>query len=520
MRVDLLKDNIEYEQLLGQNATDMVVKEEYVIPDTLPDVNEILMLDAKPMVTNKEVSNGKVNVEGQIQFIVLYMAKEDEATEAHPVTYNYKFATAMDMNGATPDMICEIDVCMEHINCIIVNERKIGIQGVMSLNCNAYKMNNFEIVKDVENSKDLQFLKNPMTIDKVMEPICGEVIGKAEMKVDMDKPEVGKIVRYNVTLGKKDVRLYDGGVKIEAVANVCVLYKGKGCRDMVSICQNVPISKELTQDGLKTNMEHHTDFELASFEYDVREDDMGENRIIDVEFIVKTCTRVMYKEDVEMIEDGYSPTTMIDLDTKEFDMNVIQGHGGQETLVKGDIEIEKDMLKPNKVVMACGSVSITDKKVNDDKVIIEGVLKVNVLYTTEDDSNYLASVSDEIPFTSQIEINGAKDNMDAICKTYLEMLEANVEAGNISIRAIVRTYCKVCYNVKKKFLVDMKTSEEQVPMKKASIIIYVVQPGDTLWKVAKKYFTTIGEITSLNEMSEDAEIKPTQKLIIPGRAVV
>jgi len=149
MRVDLLKDNIEYEQLLGQNATDMVVKEEYVIPDTLPDVNEVLTLDAKPMVTNKEVSNGKVNVEGQIQFIVLYMAKEDEATEAHPVTYNYKFATTMDMNGATPDMICEIDVCMEHINCIIINERKIGIQGVMSFNCNAFKMNNFEIVKDV-----------------------------------------------------------------------------------------------------------------------------------------------------------------------------------------------------------------------------------------------------------------------------------------------------------------------------------------------------------------------------------
>lgn len=520
MRLDLIKDNIEYEQLLGQKATDMVVKEEYVVPDTLPDVNEILMLDAKPMVTSKEVSNDKINVEGQIQYIVLYMAKEEEATEAHPVTYNAKFSSSVDMNGATPDMLCEVELCMEHINCAIINERKIAIQGVMNINCNAYKMSNFEIVKDVENSHNLQFLKSPMTIDKVMEPICGEILGKTEMKIDMDRPEVGKVVKHNVTIGKKDVRLYDGGVRIEAVANVSILYKCKSGRDLLSVNENVPLSKEITVEGLKSNMDHHTDFMLSSFECDIREDDMGESRIIDVEFLVKTCTHAMYKEEVEMIEDGYCPKVMLDMKSKEYDMNVIQGHGYHEALVKGDIELGSEMLKPNKVVMAYGTVSITDKKVNDDKAIIEGVLKVDVLYTTDDETNYLASVSDEIPFTAQIEISGAKDHMDALCKACLEMLDASVEAGNISIRSIVRTHCKVCYNIKKKFLVDMQVSDDEVPMKKASIIIYVVQPGDTLWQIAKKYFTTIQEIMNINELPENTEIKPAQKLIIPGRSVM
>lgn len=520
MRLDLIKDNIEYEQLLGQNSTDMVVKEEYVIPDTLPDVNEVLTLDAKPMVTNKEVSNGKVNVEGQIQYTVLYMAKEDEVIEAHPVTYNSKFASSLDVNGATNDMLCEIDLCMEDVKCIIINERKIAIQGIMSVKCDSYKMNSFEIVKDVENGNDLQFLKNPMTIDKVMDPINGEIIGKAEIKVDMDKPEVGKVVNYNVNIGKKDIRLFDGGIRVEAVANVTILYKVKGCKDLVSVCANVPLNKELNVDFLKPNMEHYTDFMVASFEHDVREDDMGENRIIDIEFLVKTCTHVMYKEEVEMIEDAYSPTNILDMNAEEYDINVIQGQGQHESLVKGDIEVGEDMPKPNKVIMANGIVTIIDKKICDDKVTIEGVLKVDVLYSTEDEAAYVASICDEIPFTSQIEISGAMDNMDAISKVYLEMLEASVEVGNISIRAIVRAQCKVCYNAKKKFLVDLQASENEVPKKKASIIIYVVQPGDTLWQIAKKYFTTKEEIMAINDMAENADIKPTQKLIIPGRAVV
>ena len=37
-----------------------------------------------------------------------------------------------------------------------------------------------------------------------------------------------------------------------------------------------------------------------------------------------------------------------------------------------------------------------------------------------------------LPFTTNIDVNGAKIDMNAICKMYLEMLEASIEAGNIS----------------------------------------------------------------------------------------
>ena len=39
--MELVKENIECEQLLGENTSDSVIKGEYIIPDTLPDVFEI-----------------------------------------------------------------------------------------------------------------------------------------------------------------------------------------------------------------------------------------------------------------------------------------------------------------------------------------------------------------------------------------------------------------------------------------------------------------------------------------------
>ncbi|HAR87026.1 MULTISPECIES: SPOCS domain-containing protein [unclassified Clostridium] len=520
MDLDLIKDYIEYEQSIAENDTKMFIKEEYVIPDTLPDVDNILMLDVKPMITNKEVGTDKVNLEGQLQYTILYMAKDGGATEAHSVVYNGNIFESIDMIGAQSNMYCDIELNIEHMDCVIINERKIAIQGFIICKCNGYNINSFEIVKDVHEGKDIQFLKNPMTVDKVMEPIETELVGKAEVKIDMDKNECLKVIKYDVTIGKKDVRIYDGGLKIEAMANVAILYKGKNGRDLFCVSESVPLYKEVTVDELKPNMEYFTEFEVQSFEYDVRQDDMGENRVIDVEFVVKAITHVMYKEEVEVIQDVYCPTKLLNMDIKENNINVIQGHGYTESLVKGDIDVKNDDLKPIKVIMTTGNVSITDKNIKNDKIEIEGLLKVDVLYSTEDEEQYLVTVEDEIPFSCKVDIAGTNPNMQANANISLEMIEGSLEAGNVSIRAIVKVHCKAYYNIKNKFVVNMAINDGEVPEKKASIIIYVVQPEDTLWSIAKKYLTTVDEIMNINELAEGEEVKPSQKLIIPGRATV
>ena len=59
---------------------------------------------------------------------------------------------------------------------------------------------------------------------------------------------------------------------------------------------------------------------------------------------------------------------------------------------------------------------------------------------------------------------------------------------------------------------------EGVAPKKASIIIYIVQSGDTLWKIAKKYSTTVAELVTMNNIDNPDVIIEGEKLIIPGRA--
>lgn len=520
MAMELIKENIECEQLLGESFSDTVVKAEYVIPDTHPDVSEILMVDAKPFIVGREVMQDKVSIEGQVEYTILYLAREDESTGVHSVTYVGKFSEYVQIPGAEYKMACDADCYVEDMKCNIVNERKIAVEGIINLKAEVYKNYNFEVIKDVTGSEDIQMLKNPATVDKIVGTVLGDLIAKTQIQIPMDKPQIDKILKCDVRVHKKDIKIMEGKVFLEASALITVLYRGKDIRDLVCVEDDVSISKELELEGVNPTMDSYTDFRVDSVDFSIGEDDLGENRLIAVESLIKSSTKVMYKDGMDIIEDAYSPTSIMKMDKKDYELNVIHGQASNQSITKYNIELDKDYPKISQIIMCDGKVCVTEKKIVEDKVVVDGVVDVKVLYKTTDEEKYVYTVGGQIPFNCSVEIPGCKIDMQCIAKATLESIEASIEADTIAVKAVVEVYSRVNYITHKEFLVDMDAVEGELPKKKASLTIYVVQHGDTLWKIAKKYGTTIDDLIKINNVEDFDAIKIGDKLIIPGRAII
>ena len=59
------------------------------------------------------------------------------------------------------------------------------------------------------------------------------------------------------------------------------------------------------------------------------------------------------------------------------------------------------------------------------------------------------------------------------------------------------------------------TEFQQLPPAKAELVKYTIQPGDSLWKIAKKYGVSVDEIASYNQITSTKGLKVGQTITIP-----
>ena len=61
--------------------------------------------------------------------------------------------------------------------------------------------------------------------------------------------------------------------------------------------------------------------------------------------------------------------------------------------------------------------------------------------------------------------------------------------------------------------VDVQPLDGEKLQKLPGIVGYIVQPGDSLWKIAKKFHTTVENIMETNGLTTDL-LQPGEKLIL------
>lgn len=99
--------------------------------------------------------------------------------------------------------------------------------------------------------------------------------------------------------------------------------------------------------------------------------------------------------------------------------------------------------------------------------------------------------------------------MDIGTKDIIIMPDESIEL-KIDLNLLVDIFKSVEINI----INDMQV-EENKDNEVYSIIIYFVKPGDTLWKIAKKFRSTVENIARINEIEDENKIYPGQQLFIP-----
>jgi LysM repeat protein len=159
--------------------------------------------------------------------------------------------------------------------------------------------------------------------------------------------------------------------------------------------------------------------------------------------------------------------------------------------------------------------NITDKKVMEDKIVIEGEVVLDVLYT-RNNNRALENKKLHIPFQQVINVKGITPVMDDYIYIEAANSDYNVHSsGQIDFKVSMQLRVQADDNLQLNVINNIQPSEE-TETAMDSITIYYVKPKDTLWNIAKKYRTTVDALVKINELEPD-KLRDGRQLLIPKK---
>ncbi|MEF9952819.1 MAG: DUF3794 domain-containing protein, partial [Clostridium sp.] len=336
-----------------------------------------------------------------------------------------------------------------------------------------------------------------------------------------EKDEVSSVLKSDVTIHRKDIIVGDGKITINAAGIARVMYD-TSAEDVYTVDEEFSFEAEIGIDDIKDGARCDVGFKVIDVYESVVENDVGERRQVEIEAVVDVSAKAYGNKNIQSIVDAYSPEEGYEFEKVSIKSLNFFSEGADSQTIKERVNLETDETPIEQIKYVALKPVVTELKVVDDKVIAEGILEMNMLYSAASDEGGITSFEDEISFKTSVDIKGARIDMSPTIDINVEHISFDKISGReVDLKIILNANAKLAQKnnfelIKNVVEVDISESLKNMP----TFVIYSVQESDNLWKIAKRYGTTIEDIVKVNEIENPDYVNAGVKIIIPKKAFV
>ncbi len=513
MPLTLAKETMEmhWKEPLEKQNGQILLEGDMIVPDSKPDLQEILRCEGKVKIRDKRSSDDRLSFSGEVEVWVLYRAKQGEKP-LYAMKASLPLEDFIHMEGLEKDMAISLVGVLEHLDCQIINDRKISVKALLRMEAAAEKKKMAEVLTDA-GGEGVETLTETLQMEEETVALKDRFTVKEEVTIPISRPEIGEILTENIRLTEQEVRPLDGKALVRGNLCIHLLYTdGEG--NLGSMTEKIPFSGYLdgNMDG-KTDLTGKLTIEDSRLAPTVDED--GETRNMQVDVTIGAELRGTEMMERQILQDAYAPTGEVILQKETINYPVTVAKGKNQFTIKERLHLEPGEMPMLKGETIWGDVRLSEAETMADGVTAEGVLTAELLYHCADDSRPVAVLKRGIPFTQTMELKGAQEGDVADVSLRLEDVDFQMLSETEGeLRATVTMEGTVQRQNLAELVTDIRWQEEKECKPMAGAVIYTVQKGDSLWKIAKKYRTTIEDIVAVNEIENPDLIYSGQKVLI------
>ncbi len=527
--LELVKQNIHMNRWKNQVNTQVTLDDDFIVPDTMSDVAQVILDSGEIQLEPIKVQNEKVGLRGRLGFHVLYRTEEGGMQTLGGMipfeeTVNVPELQEKDYVGVTWQL--------EDLKTEIINSRKLSVRGIVTLEIKVETLFDTEAAIDLEKGTQEEFGSGEGTgisgapqiqIQRKALDVAAIALRrkdtyrlKEELALSGSKPAIDRILWTEMRLSGMTTRPLDEKIHLEGVLMVFVIYEGEGENSTVQwIEESIPFSGEVEMPGAVEEMIPAIDLRLVHKGIEEKPDYDGEMRELDVDAVIELDIRLYQEQPLELLSDMYATNRELAMETGEacFDQILTRNSGKCKIAEKIDLSGGQRVLQ---ICHSAGSVKLDEVTVGDGVLLIDGALEVSILYLTDDDSRPVQSETELLPFHYEAEAPGIQEDSIWYLEHDVEQLTAVMAGGDtVEVRAVLVMDLLVLQPVHLPVILRAETRplDRKKLQEMPGIVGYVVQEGDSLWSIAKRFYTTPDSIMASNGLSADA-IQPGDTLIV------
>ena len=237
-----------------------------------------------------------------------------------------------------------------------------------------------------------------------------------------------------------------------------------------------------------------------------------EEHSIYVEIELDVSCNAIREEEIEILEDLYSPSMNLEFNSRNILTMVDKKNRNDVYEIREKMQIQElvgEKIRDIRITPIINSANISRGKIKYD-----GEVKVDFLITSNNQTT-VEGITKTIPimyvmdYEEVIESSKIDTNVEIAMQDFV--IEDSEVTLNINLSFEVSQYNQINMNV----IENVSLNEEKCIENPYSMTIYFVKSGDSLWKIAKKYRSTIEDIMRLNEIEDPDKIDVGMQLFIP-----
>ena len=512
--MELIRRNIHMDRIKAEAVSQATLEDDMNIPENKPDVDALNMEKGEVVIEEVKAAGDMVHVRGKLAFCILYRTSENGRCLV-ALEWKIPFDERINLQGCTAQDLVTVTGKVEDLHIDIINSRKLRIQSVVTFHALIEEIYDEEVPIGIHGNEVVEYRRMP--IELALMAIHKNDIFRVREEVQLPPgyPNIFQILWSNVSLRDVEFKALNEKISLQGDIHIFVLYEGEGENRPVRSYETIlPLNGVLECHGCRENMIPDIRHSLSQHELTVRPDFDGEERSIGVELILDIAIKMYEEEQVEILCDIYGVNKEIETTDRKVSLRRLLSHVTGKTKVAD--HVRTGGIPILQLLHSEGMVSLDNQRVVENGILLQGGITVKVMYVTGDDRMPYVSMKTLLPYEYTLDVSGIRQADLGVVRAELEQLQVNMLDGEeLDVKAVLVFTTTVFQNVPVQLIGQIKVGniDNAKLGSLPGMVIYMVQPGDNLWNIGKKYYVSVGNLKELNNLGTD-ELKAGEKLLI------